>query len=118
MMMNPMSSQAATESRSTHSKRNRTSRRPRRLLLGAMNVSGRREKIMNEPSKPPTAAPLHGIVHRPLCECGGQTVYFGEALMVSLRCDKCAQWLMGAGDEFIETINLRWIRGDRGYVKE
>lgn len=52
---------------------------------------------------------------RPSCECGGQTVYFGEALMGSLRCNKCDQWLMGIGDEFIETIDNRWIRGDRGY---
>jgi hypothetical protein len=73
---------------------------------------------MNEPNKPPTAAPLHGIVRRPPCECGGQTVYFGEALMGSLRCDKCDQWLMGVGEEFIETINSRWVRGDRGYVKD
>jgi hypothetical protein len=73
---------------------------------------------MNETNKPPTTAPLHGIVRRPLCKCGGQTVYFGEALMGSLRCNKCDQWLMGVGDEFMETINERWIRGERGYVKD
>lgn len=54
------------------------------------------------------------IVH-PLCECGGQTVYFGEALMGSLRCDNCEQCLIGVGDNFIATIDERWMRGDRGY---
>lgn len=72
---------------------------------------------MSQP-KDADRASVQSIVRRPLCECGGQTVYFGEALMGSLRCDECGQWLRGVGEDFIETINSRWIRGDRGYVKD
>lgn len=61
------------------------------------------------------ATPSRDTVPRPLCKCGGQAVYSGEALMASLRCDKCDQWLMGVGDDFVATINERWIRGDRGW---
>lgn len=53
----------------------------------------------------------------PLCPCGGETEYFGEALMGSLTCKKCHIILMGVGWNFIKTIKDRWIRGDRGYFK-
>jgi hypothetical protein len=50
----------------------------------------------------------------PKCPCGGDTKYFGEALMGSLTCEKCGDYLMGVGIEFIRSIGERWIKGERG----
>lgn len=80
-------------------------------------ITEERKEIMSEQNKPATIPSVDDVVRRPLCECGGRTSYFGEALMGSLRCEKCDQWLAGVGDEFIGTINQRWIRGERGYAK-
>lgn len=53
----------------------------------------------------------------PLCPCGGETRYFGEALMGSLTCNKCGQYLTGIGWKFLRSLNERWIRGERGVVE-
>lgn len=52
------------------------------------------------------------------CPCGGQAKYFGEALMGSLKCDTCGQYLFGVGYEFLQSIRERWLRGERGDVTE
>jgi hypothetical protein len=53
----------------------------------------------------------------PSCSCGGETEYFGEALMGSLTCNQCGESLKGVGWEFLKTIIERWTRGDRGYFE-
>ncbi len=55
---------------------------------------------------------------RPLCPCGGETRYFGEALMGSLTCVKCGECLEVTGRESLRSLNDRWIRGDRGIVDD
>lgn len=36
--------------------------------------------------------------HQPLlCSCGGTVVYFGEALMGSLKCESCGEYIAGVG---------------------
>jgi len=54
----------------------------------------------------------------PPCPCGGQTEYFGEALMGSLKCTTCGAELIGVGVEFIQSIRERWIRGERNQITE
>lgn len=53
-----------------------------------------------------------------LCPCGGKAIYFGEALMGSLTCNLCGDWLSGIGIKFIKSIEDRWNRGERGYFDE
>ena len=53
----------------------------------------------------------------PACPCGGETRYFGEALMGSLMCLDCGESLAGEGWEFVTTIRKRWKNGDRGYFE-
>ena len=48
------------------------------------------------------------------CKCGSPARYFGEALMCSVFCESCDEFVMHVGDE----INVRdkWNRGIRGVV--
>ena len=52
-----------------------------------------------------------------LCSCGGSVVYFGEALMGSLTCGSCGEYIAGVGRSFIGGIKDRWTNGERGWVK-
>ena len=55
--------------------------------------------------------------HQPLlCSCGGNVVYFGEALMGSLTCESCGEYISGVGQSFIRKIKDRWVNGWRGWV--
>ena len=49
-------------------------------------------------------------------KCSGKVNYFGEALMASLTCDGCGDYLIGVGREFIKEIAERWISGERGII--
>lgn len=51
----------------------------------------------------------------PPCPCGGQTEYFGEALMGSLTCDKCGDQLIVVGWDLLKNIRKLWLEGKRGY---
>lgn len=51
------------------------------------------------------------------CSCGGNLSYFGEALMGSLTCDSCKEYLMVVGWDGIKTIYERYQNGERGFVK-
>lgn len=47
------------------------------------------------------------------CSCGSPARYFGEALMGSISCESCDQFLMGVD---IPDICERWNRGERGVI--
>jgi hypothetical protein len=48
------------------------------------------------------------------CPCGGKARYSGEALMGCVACDKCEDFLMGIGIDFLNSIGKRWMNGERG----
>lgn len=49
------------------------------------------------------------------CECGGTARYFGEALMGSVRCDDCDQFVMQIGNPS-SVVDL-WNNGVRGCLE-
>lgn len=51
---------------------------------------------------------------QPVCACGGVVEYSGASLCGMLKCAACGDFLIGVGFDFIESINQRWARGDRG----
>ncbi len=53
--------------------------------------------------------------NHPPCPCGGETRYFGEALMGSLTCNKCGDYLSVVGWDMLSELNAMWIRGERGH---
>jgi hypothetical protein len=48
------------------------------------------------------------------CECGGHARAFGEAMMESVSCESCEQFLMGVGYNL--NIKERWNNGERGNI--
>ena len=51
-----------------------------------------------------------------LCSCGHQPAAFGEALMFSVGCGHCKQFVAGVGFKF-SNIRERWNNGERGFLK-
>ena len=47
------------------------------------------------------------------CKCGQPARYFGEALMGSVSCTACDEFVMGVD---VPDIRDRWNRGERGHV--
>lgn len=51
------------------------------------------------------------------CKCGGTLVAFGEALMQSLKCNQCNEFIAGVGEEFIDSIYEKYDQGERGWIE-
>lgn len=47
------------------------------------------------------------------CKCGSHARFFGEALMFSVSCESCNEFVMGID---IRDIRDRWNRGERGFI--
>lgn len=47
------------------------------------------------------------------CSCGSPARLFGEALMSSVSCESCDQFVMGVD---VEDIRSRWNSGERGVI--
>jgi len=50
------------------------------------------------------------------CKCGGDARYFGEAMMCSVKCPDCDEFMMTVGP----TLDVRelWNNGERGVINE
>ena len=49
------------------------------------------------------------------CDCGSPARYFGEALMCSVSCESCNEFVMTIADKV--NVRDRWNRGERGLVE-
>ncbi len=58
---------------------------------------------------------IGNIFHVAKCGCGGDVECFGEALMSSLKCKSCEDYLAGVGHEFLENLTMLWYKGERGW---
>ena len=50
------------------------------------------------------------------CPCGSSARRFGEALMTSVSCETCHEFVMGV--DLKEDIRDYWNRGERGFIEE
>jgi hypothetical protein len=57
---------------------------------------------------------IGNIFHVVKCGCGGDVEYFGEALMGSLKCKSCEDYLCGIGSDFLKNKTILWYKGVRG----
>lgn len=50
-----------------------------------------------------------------VCSCGSPARVFGEAMLSSVSCESCNQFVAGVD---VGDIRLRWNRGERGFIVE
>jgi uncharacterized phage protein (TIGR01671 family) len=60
---------------------------------------------------------IGNIFHVIKCGCGGDVEYFGEALMGSLKCKSCGEYLSGVGHDFLKNKTILWYKGVRGWIE-